>query len=514
MTAPKTELELKQAALLEEAKAALKLLQAEVETLTREPLTTVTFCRWLDKEHKTAEVFDNGRKKWVGAMPELEIKPGQEAVVNPLSVMIAAAGYTKHGHLVTVAEVLDDGRVLLDSGTDEETLAFPAQLTDLTVKAGDTVLYDARSGYIYEVVTKAEVQELLLEEAPDVSFEDIGGLGSQIEAIRDAVELPFLHKELFTRMELRPPKGVLLYGAPGCGKTMIAKAIANRLAQQLQGKDAKAHFISIKGPELLNKYVGETERHIRLIFQKARESASSGTPVIIFFDEMESLFRIRGSGISSDVENSIVPQLLAEMDGVEGLENVIVIGASNREDMIDPAILRPGRLDVKIKVDRPDREGAAEIFGKYLTDTVPLEDDASKLITEAVSVMYAETKETQFLEVTYESGETKTMYFKDFSSGAMIQNIVDRAKKYAIKSHLDGGKLVITSAHLAGAVAAEYLENEDLPNTTNPDDWAKISGQKGERIKYIRTLVHDKKGGTKMGRAIETSPTGAPGQYL
>jgi len=403
-----------------------------------------------------------------------------------------------------------------------------------TLRSGDSLLLEPRSGYVFERIPKAEVEELILEEVPDIVYSDIGGLSSQIEQIRDAIELPYLHADLFREHQLRPPKGVLLYGPPGCGKTLIAKAVANSLAKQVAQKTAadgtagpgsagRSFFLNIKGPELLNKYVGETERHIRLVFQRAREKASEGMPVIVFFDEMDSIFRTRGSGVSSDVENTIVPQLLSEIDGVEGLQNVIVIGASNREDMIDPAILRPGRLDVKIKIERPDAEAAKDIFSKYILSQLPLHPDdlaehgssrdgtVEAMIQRVVERMYTESEENRFLEVTYANGDKEVLYFKDFNSGAMIQNIVDRAKKMAIKEFLETGQKGLRVAHLLSACVDEFSENEDLPNTTNPDDWARISGKKGERIVYIRTLVSGKTG-TEAGRSIDTVAN--TGQYL
>ena len=530
------------AATLREARDQIVALKEEVDRLAQPPSGFGIFLSACDDD--TADVFTGGRKMRVNVSPNVELselRPGQEVVLNEALNVVIAQGFEKVGEVVMLKEVLADGeRALVISQADEERVVRLAEpLLNQPVRAGDSLLLEPRSGYVYERIPKAEVEELILEEVPDIAYTDIGGLGSQIEQIRDAIELPYLHADLYKEHQLRPPKGVLLYGPPGCGKTLIAKAVANSLAKQVQAKAAadaaaglpgakkpeegKSFFLNIKGPELLNKYVGETERHIRLVFQRAREKASEGMPVIVFFDEMDSIFRTRGSGVSSDVENTIVPQLLSEIDGVEGLENVIVIGASNREDMIDPAILRPGRLDVKIKIERPDAEAAKDIFSKYVLTDLPLHPDDVKenggsdqatvdaMIQRAVERMYTETEENRFLEVTYANGDKEVLYFKDFNSGAMIENIVARAKQMAIKQFLDTGQKGIRVAHLLAACVDEFSENEDLPNTTNPDDWARISGKKGERIVYIRTLVSGKQG-TEAGRSIDTVAN--TGQYL
>ncbi|MEV6835184.1 proteasome ATPase [Streptomyces sp. NPDC051133] len=515
---------------LREARDQIVALKEEVDRLAQPPAGFGVFLQ--ANEDGTADIFTGGRKLRVNVSPSVELddlRRGQEVMLNEALNVVEAMEYESVGDIVTLKEILEDGeRALVLGHTDEERVVRLAEpLLDVTIRPGDALLLEPRSGYVYEVVPKSEVEELVLEEVPDIGYEQIGGLGNQIEAIRDAVELPYLYPDLFREHELRPPKGVLLYGPPGCGKTLIAKAVANSLAKkvaEVTGQAAgKSFFLNIKGPELLNKYVGETERQIRLVFQRAREKASEGTPVIVFFDEMESLFRTRGSGVSSDVENTIVPQLLAEIDGVEGLQNVVVIGASNREDMIDPAILRPGRLDVKIKIERPDAEAAKDIFGKYLTERLPLHADdlgehggdksttVQGMIQTAVEQMYAESEENRFLEVTYANGDKEVLYFKDFNSGAMIENIVGRAKKMAIKDFLEKSQKGLRVSHLLQACVDEFKENEDLPNTTNPDDWARISGKKGERIVYIRTLITGKQG-ADTGRSIDTVAN--TGQYL
>lgn len=514
---------------LRAARDQLDALKEEVERLSAPPQSYATFLA-RDEDDETVTVVLNGRKMEVGVGPEIaadELIVGQEVRLNEAMNVVALGPLSDRGEVMTIAEVMDDGRALVLGHTDDERIVHLAgPLRDLPLKAGDSVLVDLRANTALERIPKAEVEQLVLEQVPDISYEAIGGLKDQVEAIRDAVELPYLHADLFVEHELRAPKGILLYGPPGCGKTMIAKAVANSLAQRVRDKtgreDVKSYFLNVKGPELLNKYVGETERQIRLIFQRAREKSAEGFPVIVFFDEMESLFRTRGSGVSSDVETTIVPQLLAEIDGVESLKDVVVIGASNREDMIDPAILRPGRLDVKIKVDRPDTDAAREIFGIYLHDRLPLHPDAlaahdgdaaatvADLIDRTVTRMYATEKDNEFLEVTYANGEKEILYFKDFNSGAMIENVVARAKKLAIKRLLASGVKGLSVDDLQHAIRDEFRENEDLPNTTNPDDWARISGKKGERIVYVRTLVSGG-GSNEPGRSIENVN---PGQYL
>jgi proteasome-associated ATPase len=513
---------------LRAARDQLTTLREEVERLSAPPQAYATFIE-RDAEGETVTVVVNGRKMEVGVGPDIavdELALGQEVRLNEAMNVVAIGRTEDRGEVMTLAELLDDGRALVLGHTDDERVVLLSDvLRESPLKAGDSVLVDLRSNTALERIPKAEVEQLVLEQVPDITYEQIGGLSGQVEAIRDAVELPYLHAELFVEHELRPPKGILLYGPPGCGKTMIAKAVANSLAQRVRDKtgreDVKSYFLNVKGPELLNKYVGETERQIRLIFQRAREKSAEGFPVIVFFDEMESLFRTRGSGVSSDVETTIVPQLLAEIDGVESLKDVVVIGASNREDMIDPAILRPGRLDVKIKVDRPNEDAAREIFGIYLHERLPLHEDdvaahggdagatVADIIERTVTKMYAADSDNEFLEVTYANGEKEILYFKDFNSGAMIENVVARAKKLAIKRLLGTGVRGLTADDLLEAIRDEFRENEDLPNTTNPDDWARISGKKGERIVYVRTLVSGPE--DQPGRSIENVN---PGQYL
>ena len=522
---------------LREAREHISQLRDEVDKLSQPPSAYGVVVG--KNDDLTVDVLTSGRKMRVSLHPDIdhdELVRGAEVVLNESFNVVMARSPEGHGEVVSIREVLEDGlRAVVTGRADEERVCELADsLLGVKLRSGDSVLMDARANLLIEKLPRAEVEDLLLEEVPDISYEDVGGLDSQIEQIADAVELPFLHAELFAEHKLPAPKGILLYGPPGCGKTLIAKAVANSLAKKVADKikadggdgsvKGQSYFINIKGPELLNKYVGETERQIRLVFQRAREKSEEGWPVIVFFDEMDSMFRTRGTGISSDMESTIVPQLLAEIDGVEGLRNVIVIGATNREDLIDPAILRPGRLDVKIKIERPGAAAARQIFHRYLSADVPLsattvaehgstEAAVDAMIDATVEAMYSTEDANRFLEVTYQNGEKEILFYKDFSSGAMIENIVRRAKKLAIKRVIAGGERGVCTDDLLASIRQEYKEHEDLPNTTNPDDWAKISGKKGERIVFIRTLVtHDTTADSAGGgRAIERAATG---QYL
>ncbi len=506
---------------LEEAKIQIETLRTEIAKLTAPPSSYGLFCSLNDDS--SANVYVAGRKMRVSvhsSVANTTLRKGQEVILNEALNIIEARAFDPQGQVVKLKDQLDGTRVLIQLHHDEERIVELGEpLLHEPLNVGDHLLYDPRSGYVIEKVPKAEIEELVLEEVPDVQYEDVGGLAKEVEQVTDAVELPFLYPELFKEHRLAPPKGILLYGPPGCGKTMIAKAVANSISKKmrhLSGKEVRSYFLHVKGPELLNKYVGESERYIREVFAKARAKAATGNPVVVFFDEMDALFRTRGSGISSDIESTIVPQFLAEIDGVEKLKNVIVIGASNRQDLIDPAVLRTGRLDVKVKIPRPNKQSARDIFAKYLIGDLPFAKEeldrhaqdrqavVSHLLDVTVESMYATSEENKFLEVTYANGEKELLYFKDFSSGALIEGVISRAKKFAVKRAIDTGEKGLKEEDLLGAIRDEFKAHEDLPNTTNPDDWARIAGQKGEKIIHVRTLTS----GSEETREIETVSAG------
>ncbi len=507
---------------LQEAKAQIEALRKEVDKLTAPPSTFAVF--YNTNADGTVNVSLGGRKLRVNLHPSIpadSLKKGQEVILNEGLNVIESRGYDPQGEIAHLKHLLDDGRAVVSLRLDDERVVeISDSLKQQTLSVGDHLLFEPRSGYLIEKLPKGEMEELVIEEVPDIQYDQIGGLAKELEQVKDAVELPFLYPELFAEHRLSPPKGLLLYGPPGCGKTLIAKAVANSIAKKLghlKGKDVRSYFLHIKGPELLNKYVGESERQIREVFAKAKEKASHGNPVIVFFDEMDALFRTRGTGISSDMESTIVPQFLSEIDGVESLRDVIVIGASNRQDLIDPAVLRPGRLDIKIKIPRPDKQSAKDILGKYLHPDLPIAESEltqhgsdrstyiNHLIDTTVEAMYALTEENQFLEVTYANGEKETVYFKDFASGALIESVVSRAKKLAIKRAISGEAKGLKSEDFLRGIREEFKEQEDLPNTTHPDDWAKIAGKKGEKIVHVRTLTTDE---DSEPREIETISVG------
>ena len=508
-------------ATLQDAKAQIEALRAEVEKLTAPPSSYAIFSSL--NEDGTGNVYVSGRKMKVSLHPSInrtELRKGREVVLNEALNVVEVKGFDSQGEVVRLKDVLEGGRALVTLHFDEEKVAdLGDPLLAERLSVGDHLLYDVRSGYVIEKLPKSEAEELVLEEVPDVDYAHIGGLQKELEQVRDAVELPFLHPQVFAEYKLSAPKGVLLYGPPGCGKTLIAKAVANSIAKKLgdrSGKEIRSYFLHVKGPELLNKYVGESERQVREVFKKAKERAEDGHPVIVFFDEMDALFRTRGTGVSSDIESTIVPQFLSEIDGVERLRNVIVIGASNRQDLIDPAVLRAGRLDVKVKVGRPDADAARDIFSKYISTELPFaEEDVARhggdrhalverLTAMTVEAMYAASEENKFIEVTYANGEKEVLYFKDFASGALIEGIVSRAKKFAVKRVIANEGTGLRSDDLIRAIREEFKEHEDLPNTTNPDDWAKVAGKKGEKIIHLRTIS----GGPTEHRQIETMSTG------
>lgn len=479
------------------AREEIASMRAQIEAASKPPAQVGTVLS-IDSQAREAEVSLGGRIMWLSVASSVDLlglRVGQDVRVSENMIVSAPLSTARVGQMASVVQLVGADRALVsaDAGVLQMVL-LAGSLRHGGVRPGDSLLVDTKAHMALEKVVRSDVEQLLQPEIPGVTYDDIGGLDEQILKVRDAVELPFKNPDLYREYDLRAPKGVLLYGPPGCGKTLIAKAVASSLA----GATGQPYFLSIKGPEVLNKYVGETERHIRAIFGRARQLASENVPVVIFFDEMEALFRTRGSGISSDVETMIVPQLLAEMDGLEALDNVIVIGASNREDMIDPAVLRPGRLDVRIRIDRPNRAGALDVFAKYLVPDLPYskstlsrfgsrEETTQHLTKQLVDALYENSGQTALFKLSLANGKSRVVYASDLVSGAMIASIVERAKKFAVKDVIHG-RPGLTPEHLQRAFAEELMETWDLAATTTPREWARITGLRGDDVVAVRSL--------------------------
>lgn len=464
---------------LHAARGQLAMMRSQLEQITKPPAQIATL---VAIESDELEVRLGAKQLRVGYAPTVdpsELSVGMRVRLSEDLIVLGSLGYPAEGEVATVRETLPNSRVVVATSTGgEKTLVLAGRLRHGGITSGDSVLVDANAGTVFEKLVREDVEQLLTPSIPDVTYADIGGLDDQIERVRDAVELPFKHPQLYTSFGLRAPRGILLYGPPGCGKTLIAKAVANSLGSAKE----PACFLSVKGPELLNKFVGETERQIRALFARARSLADSGRVVVIFFDEMEALFRTRGSGISSDVETMIVPQLLAEMDGMESLDNVIIIGASNREDMIDPAVLRPGRLDVHIRIDRPSEQGASEILRIHLPDSLPSQEPVAKLRELAMELLYDKSERTEIFAVETSSAPRKQIYLADTVTGATIAAVVEAAKRLAIKDALAGKGQAMTAAHIRAAVQEQVSSAREMGGAALAEEWMGMFGAKVTKI--------------------------------
>ena len=453
-----------------------------------------------------AYISIGGSDYYTNVDPRVDIgslKVGTRVLVNEAYAVVGDLGYSPSGPVSKVIDILSDGRLRVgqEHGLQAVVLERSSTLREVPLKVGEDIRIDPSYKVALERLTTPETKDYYLEDVPELPWNKIGGQQEAIQAIKDTIEMPALHPELFKRYQYSTPKGFLLYGPPGCGKTLIGKATAYNLVRQLNeesGEGLKECFMHVKGPEILNMWLGESERIVREIFARAREKRKEGFLPVVFIDEAESVLGTRRAIRSHNIANTVVPMFCSEMDGIESLQDVILILASNRPDLIDPAILRPGRIDRKIKVKRPDKAAALDIFGIYMTTELPVHPEAldahqgdaaaavRAMLERANEELFAHREDTAFLEVTLRSGRRDILHRGDLASGAIIASIVQRAKESAIKraiaTGVEGG---ISAEDLTEAVVTEYGENEIFPPTDNAEDWLKLLDYDPENVAKV-----------------------------